>query len=47
MSDESDSDQTGPWLLALGALAIGGVALGVEGYRVVRDRNRQADSTDG
>ncbi len=47
MGDERDSDQRGPWLLALGALAVGIVALGVEGYRTIRARNRRDDSTDG
>ena len=43
MSDRSD--QRGPWLLALGALAVGVVALGVEGYRAIREHNRQDDSS--
>ena len=41
------SDQRGPWLLALGALAVGVVALGIEGYRAIRERNRQDESPAG
>ena len=39
-SDGPDDDQRGPWVLALGALAIGGVAFSVEAYRALRDRRR-------
>jgi hypothetical protein len=44
MSDRSD--QRGPWLLALGALAIGIMALAVEGCRLIRERSRPDDATD-
>ncbi len=33
-----DDDQRGPWVLALGALAIGGVAFSVEAYRALKGR---------
>ncbi len=46
MSDDSN-DQKGPWLLALGALVIGGVAISVEGYRAVRKRLREEDDSSG
>ncbi|HET7325187.1 MAG TPA: hypothetical protein VFJ06_12740 [Halococcus sp.] len=44
MSDDT-TDQKGPWLLALGALVIGGVAISVEGYRAVRRRFREDDES--
>jgi hypothetical protein len=44
MSDSSN-DQKGPWLLALGALLIGGIAISVEGYRAVRNRLRRDDGS--
>ncbi len=52
MSDVADhdartaDDQRGPWVLALGALAIGGVAFSVEAYRALRDRRRGDGPTD-
>jgi hypothetical protein len=41
MSDASNN-QKGPWLLALGALLIGVIAISIEGYRAVRKRLRQS-----
>ena len=45
VNDESEGDdQRGPWVLALGALAIGGVAFSVEAYRALRDRRRGGEN---
>ena len=43
---DDQTDQRGPWLLALGALAVGVVALGIETYRAIRGRSRRDDSID-
>jgi hypothetical protein len=45
MSEDASNDQKGPWLLALGALLIGVVAISIEGYRAVRNRLRRTDDS--
>lgn len=40
------SDQKGPWALALGVGLIGVVAVSIDGYRAVRRRLRQNDSSN-
>ena len=41
----SGDNQNGPWVLALGALLIGVVAISVEGYRAIRKRLRGGDDS--